>query len=219
MVSPVGLVIGFDLDMTLIDSRPGIHATIRALSAESGHFIDPDVVVGRLGPPLEEEMAQWVPEELVDPLSDRFRQLYADVGIRGGTLALPGAAGALAAVSAAGGRTLVVTAKYGPNAWLCLEHTGLVVDDVVGWRHGPQKGETLAEHGATAYVGDTPPDIDAARRAGAIAVAVPSGPFPTEVLRDAGADVVLSSLLEFPSWFRTWHDGDPAGSAQRTAND
>jgi phosphoglycolate phosphatase-like HAD superfamily hydrolase len=106
----------------------------------------------------------------------------------------------------------VVTAKYEPNAWLCLEHTGLVVDEVVGWRHGPQKGETLAERGAAVYVGDTPPDIDAAHRAGAIAVAVPSGPFPADVLRDSGADVLLPSMLEFPSWFRAWHGGDPSAS-------
>jgi phosphoglycolate phosphatase-like HAD superfamily hydrolase len=203
----VGPVIGFDLDMTLIDSRPGIHATIRALCAETGAHIDADVVVGRLGPPLEDEMARWVPPELVDPLSDRFRELYAEVGIRGGAVALPGAAAALAAVRAAGGRTLVVTAKYEPNAWTCLEHTEIAVDHVVGWRHGPQKGETLAEHGAAVYVGDTPPDIDAAHQARAVAVAVPSGPFSASALRDAGADVVLPSLLEFPAWFDAWRHG------------
>ena len=51
------LVVGFDLDMTLIDSRPGVHATICALVAETGVLIDPDVVVARLGPPLEQELA------------------------------------------------------------------------------------------------------------------------------------------------------------------
>jgi phosphoglycolate phosphatase len=203
----MGPVIGFDLDMTLIDSRPGIHATIRALCAETGHHIDADVVVARLGPPLEEEMAAWVPAEVVHPLSDRFRELYAEVGIRSGTFALPGAAGALAAVAAVGGRRLVVTAKYEPNAWMCLEHSGLTVDDVVGWRHGPQKGETLARHGAAVYVGDTPPDVDAAHRAGAVAVAVPSGPFTADALRGAGADVVLHSLLDFPAWFEAWRQG------------
>jgi phosphoglycolate phosphatase len=193
------LVVGFDLDMTLIDSRPGIHTTIRALVAETGFFIDPDVVVERLGPPLEQELAEWVPADQVDPLSDRFRELYGELGIEG-TLALPGAAAALDAVRAADARSLVVTAKYEPNAWRCLEHTQLVVDDVVGWRHGPQKGETLAARGAAVYVGDTPPDMDAARIAGAVAIGVPSGPFTADELRTAGADIVLGSLLELPSW-------------------
>jgi phosphoglycolate phosphatase len=194
------LVIGFDLDMTLVDSRPGIHATVVALVKETGYAIDPDVVVSRLGPPLEEEMAAWVPADQVDPLSDRFREIYGEHGIEG-TFALPGAAEALDAVRAAGAQILVVTAKYEPNAWKCLEHTGLPADVVVGWRHGPQKGATLAEHGASAYVGDTPPDIAAAHLAGATALAVPSGPFTADELAAAGADVVLESLLEFPAWF------------------
>jgi phosphoglycolate phosphatase len=114
---------------------------------------------------------------------------------------LPGAHAALDAVRAAKGQTLVVTAKYERNAWLCLEHVELAVDDVVGWRHGPQKGETLLERGASVYVGDTPPDMHAAHLAGAIAVAVPTGPFTAAELTDAGADVVLESLDEFPGWF------------------
>jgi phosphoglycolate phosphatase-like HAD superfamily hydrolase len=195
----MAVVVGFDLDMTLIDSRAGVRTAMAALVAETGAPIDPDVVAGRLGPPLEVELAAWVPADRIDPLADRYRELYAEVGIIG-TLALPGAAEALRAVRAVPARTLVVTAKYEPNAWRCLEHTRLVVDDVVGWRHGPQKGETLAEHGATVYVGDTPPDMDAAHLAGATAVAVPSGPFSADELRAAGADVVLGSLLELPAW-------------------
>jgi phosphoglycolate phosphatase len=197
------LVVGFDLDMTLIDSRAGVHATVCALVEETGVFIDADVVVARLGPPLEQELAEWVPAERIDPLADRFRELYKDLGLHG-LVALPGAAEALDAVRAASGRALVVTAKFEPNARRCLEHTALAVDHVVGWRHGPQKGETLAEHGAAVYVGDTPPDMHAAHLAGALAVGVPSGPFTAGELAAAGADTVLASLHEFPDWLAAW---------------
>ena len=44
--------VGFDLDMTLIDSRPGIAAAFAELSARTGVAIDTDQVVSRLGPPL-----------------------------------------------------------------------------------------------------------------------------------------------------------------------
>jgi phosphoglycolate phosphatase len=194
------LVVGFDLDMTLIDSRPGIEATLRALAAEIGVFIDAAVVVNRLGPTLEMEMANWVEAEQVTAASDRYRELYVDHGVRG-TALLPGAQEAVGAVRAAGGRSIVVTAKFEPNAKACLEHVGLEVDEVIGWRYGPQKGETLAEHGASIYVGDTPSDIEGARAAGALAVCVPSGPHDADELRAAGADVVLASLTEFPAWF------------------
>ena len=201
------LVIGFDLDMTLIDSRSGVHAAMSALIAETGAPIDPDVVVARLGPPLERELAEWVPADQIGPLADRYRELYAEVGIEG-TVALPGADTALDAVHALRGRTLVVTAKYEPSARRCLEQANLTVNDVVGWRHGPQKGETLSEHGAVVYVGDTPPDLDAARIAGAIAVGVPSGPFTATELTAAGADIVLDSLLEFPDWLTATFTAD-----------
>ncbi|HEY7440474.1 MAG TPA: HAD family hydrolase [Acidimicrobiia bacterium] len=195
-------VVGFDLDMTLVDSRPGVHAAICALNAESETAIDADVVVERLGPPLEEELAHWVPAEDIAVMADRYRELYAVHGVPG-TFALPGAADALAAVRSAGCGTLVVTAKFELHARQCLSQAGLEAEHVVGWRHGPQKAESLLEHGAIAYIGDTPPDIEAARCAGAVAVGVASGPHGLDELRDAGADVVLESLREFPDWFTT----------------
>ena len=99
-----------------------------------------------------------------------------------------------------GGKVLVVTAKYGPNARLHLDHLGIEADELVGWRWGPAKGEALREHGATVYVGDHLADIEGARVAGAVSVAVASGPIPAGELRAAGADLVLDDLSEFPIW-------------------
>ena len=48
--------VGFDLDMTLIDSRPGIRAAYQALTAETGVLVDADLAVSRLGPPLRAEL-------------------------------------------------------------------------------------------------------------------------------------------------------------------
>ena len=194
------LVIGFDLDMTLIDSRVGVREAMVALVAETGAPIDADVVASRLGPPLEQELAEWVPADQIDPLADRYRELYAELGIAG-TLALPGRRERRSTRFAlACGRTLVVTAKFEQNAWLCLEQTKLDVDDVVGWRHGPQKGETLLEHGASVYVGDTPPDMEAARIAGAVGVAVPTGPSRASSCATRAPTSCSTSLLDFPTW-------------------
>jgi phosphoglycolate phosphatase len=197
------LVVGFDLDMTLIDSRPGILATLAALAEETGVAIDGELVVSRLGPTLETEMAEWYPPERVADVSDRFRELYTEYGVPGCD-PLPGAVDALAAVRRAGGRIIVITAKYEPNAVRCVQHVGLEVDRVIGWRWGPDKARTLAEHGAVAYVGDTPADVAAAHSAGAVAVAVPSGPHSADELRAAGAHVVVDSLCDFPAWFARW---------------
>lgn len=190
--------VGFDLDMTLIDSRPGIKAVYDRLAAETGVFIDSALAVTRLGPPLDEELANWFPAERVAEMSDRYRALYPDHAIVP-TPAMPGAADAIEAVRAAGGRPLVVTAKYAANARLHLDHLGIDAE-LRGWLWAEAKAEALIEYGAAVYVGDHTGDVRGARKAGALSVAVATGPCTAAELRAAGADVVLDDLTEFPGW-------------------
>ncbi|MEU5714846.1 haloacid dehalogenase-like hydrolase [Streptomyces sp. NPDC020403] len=193
--------VGFDLDMTLIDSRPGIKAAYLALSAETGALIDTDLVVSRLGPPLEDELAHWYPAEAVAEVADRYRALYPDTAIAP-TTAMPGAREAVEAVRELGGRTLVVTAKYEPNAKLHLAHLGITADVLVGGLWAEGKAQALLEHGARIYVGDHTGDVRGARAANALSVGVPTGPCDAAELRAAGADVILPNLTEFPAWLR-----------------
>jgi uncharacterized protein len=193
------LVVGFDLDMTLIDTRPGIAAVWDALAAETGVLIDSADAVTRLGPPLDEEMERWFPAERIAEMGDRFRALYPGLAVEP-TPAFAGAVAAIDAVHRHGGRVLVVTGKYGPNAQLHLDHLGLDVDELAGWLWGAEKATALIEHGASIYVGDHLGDIEGARAAHALSVAVPTGPISADELRAAGADVVLESLDGFPAW-------------------
>ncbi|MCF4138959.1 HAD family hydrolase [Streptomyces sp. Tue 6430] len=192
-------VVGFDLDMTLIDSRPGIHAAYRELAARSGTYIDADLVVTRLGPPLEDELAQWFPAERVAAMAGLYREIYPEYAVTR-TSAMPGAREAVEAVRAAGGRAIVVTAKWEPNAELHLTHLGIEADAVVGGLWAERKAVALREHGAGVYVGDHVGDVRGARTAGALSVAVPTGPCGADDLREAGADVVLADLTHFPAW-------------------
>jgi phosphoglycolate phosphatase-like HAD superfamily hydrolase len=194
------LVVGFDLDMTLVDSRPGIRASLEALGAQTGVAIDADVVLGRLGPKLEWELAQWFPAADVEDACERYRALYWDHCTGDGTTALPGAHDAIAALRADGGRVVVITAKVEKAAWRCLEGTGLHADVVVGWAHGDQKRDALIAHGAHAYVGDTAPDMRAACDAGALAIGVTTGPDDAGALTSAGAEIVIGSLDELPRY-------------------
>ncbi|WP_267242620.1 HAD family hydrolase [Streptomyces sp. PR69] len=202
-----GPVVGFDLDMTLIDSRPGIHACYRALSAETGVPIDADLAVTRLGPPLEQELAHWFPAERVQAMADRYRELYPAYAIEP-ALVLPGAREAVAAVQELGGRAVVVTAKHEPNAKLHLAHLGIYPDAVIGWLWAEAKAEALRAHGARVYVGDHTGDVRGARAAEALSVAVPTGPCAADELRAAGADVILADLTRFPAWLRRYASDD-----------
>ncbi|MBV9093009.1 MAG: HAD family hydrolase, partial [Streptosporangiaceae bacterium] len=117
------------------------------------------------------------------------------------TAALPGAGEALAAVRAAGGRVVIITAKHPVSVQASLHAAGLSGDDIFSHVHGPEKAAVLRRLKAAAYVGDSPPDMAAAVAAGARAIGVPTGSFTRADLLGAGAEVVLDSLVDFPSWY------------------
>ncbi len=200
--------VGFDLDMTLIDSRRAIMAAFAKVAADTGVPIDPADVDSRLGIKLEDELAFWFPAEQVPSAVRIYREHY--LRLAGPlTTVLPGAAEALAAVRAAGARAVVITAKYAVTARLSLHSTGLFADALFADVHGPQKAAVLAGLRAAVYVGDTPADMAAAVQAGARAVGVATGSFTDRDLLAAGADRVLASLAEFPAAYANLRAAPP----------
>lgn len=196
------LVVGFDLDMTLVDSRPGIAALLHRLNEESAYGIDVEGHVSALGPPLDVVFSAYMPPDRVESAVGRFRTLYPEVAIEPAVL-LPGAREAMEAVRELGGRIVVLTGKYEPNALLHLQHLDLPYDRLIGTRWGDGKTEALREESADVYVGDHIGDMRSAKAAGATAVGVPTGGISADELQAAGADVLLGSLLELPSWLTT----------------
>ncbi|QKG22554.1 HAD family hydrolase [Actinomadura verrucosospora] len=194
-----GLAVGFDLDLTLADTRAAIAAVYTAMAARTGVAIDTDLVLQRIGPPLEVEMAYWFPPERVPAMMDLYREIYPDVAIPATGL-MPGAVAALEAVRSVGGRVVVVSGKNQRDTERTVSFLGLDVDVAVGGLFGADKGTVLLEHGARAYIGDHTGDVDAARAASAVAVGVATGAFDSAALTAYGADVVLPDLNAFPGW-------------------
>jgi phosphoglycolate phosphatase len=189
--------VGFDLDMTLIDSRPGIAATYRALTARTGVYVDADLAVSRLGPPLRTELREWFPARDVEQAVTTYRALYPDHAIEP-TVPMPGAVAALAAVRAQGLRVVVVTSKLGRLAELHLKHLGMAADELAGDLFAEGKAAALAEHGVRWFVGDHVGDMVAARTAGVPGIGVTTGPCTAAALWEAGALRVLPDLTTFP---------------------
>ena len=194
------LSVGFDLDMTLIDTGPGFGATLEALGSELGVEFPVQEVVARLGPPLDQLIGPHLAADAVGAAVHRFRELYPDHAIAP-TLLLPGAVEALEAVRDAGGRVVVVTGKFTPNALLHLEHLDVAHDELAGEVWGTGKGDVLRREGCTVYVGDHVHDVEGARAAGALSVSVLTGGSTREELVAAGTDVVLDDLTQFAGWF------------------
>lgn len=190
--------VGFDLDMTLIDSRPGIHAAFTELTARTGVYVDADLAITRLGPPLRTELREWFPAEDVEATVTTYRSLYPEYAIAP-SVPTPGAVAALSAVRAAGLRVVVVTSKLGRLARLHLDHLGMVADELAGDLFAEGKAAALTEHGVRWYVGDHVGDMVAARTAGVPGIGVTTGPCSAEELLAAGAAHVLPDLTGFPA--------------------
>jgi len=194
--------VGFDLDMTLIDSRQAILASFARLGRDTATAIDPAAVDSRLGIKLEDELAFWYPPDQRAAAASIYRRHYVRLAGQM-TTALPGAQEALAAVRAAGERAVIITAKHAVSVEPSLNAAGISADEVFTFVHGPEKAAVLSRINAAAYVGDSPPDMAAAVRAGVRAVGVATGSFSGQDLARAGAAVVLDSLAGFPAWYRT----------------
>jgi phosphoglycolate phosphatase len=195
----MGLIVGFDLDMTLVDSRPGIRASMKR-SPGDRRLIDVEVVLGRLGPSSNRTSGSQPTRSTCSPTVPR-----GSTGTTASATAhlLPGARASVDAVRARDGQVVVVTAKVAQAALRCLATVDIEADAVVGHVHGDEKRDALRDHGVGIYVGDTVADVRAALDAAALAVGVTTGPDDARRLVGAGADVVLDSLAEFPAWLAT----------------
>jgi phosphoglycolate phosphatase-like HAD superfamily hydrolase len=199
-VSETGqLVVGFDLDMTLIDTAPGFRDVLLALGTELGVDFPVEEMTTKLGPPLETLLGPYLPADQIAAAGDRFRALYPEHAITN-VRAFAGAHDALAAVRKHGGRVLVVTGKYAANAQLHVDHIGFEIDHLEGWVWGVGKADVLVREGASIYVGDHVHDVEGALAAGVLSVSVLTGGCSREELEEAGTHVVLDDLSEFPAW-------------------
>jgi phosphoglycolate phosphatase len=178
--------IGFDLDMTLVDSRPVSRRALERLVAEHGARLDLDALMASYGLPL----ATWLPAGVDGEL---FRALQAqDLAL---AAPMPGAGEAVAAARRAGADVVVVTSATAAIAEGMLAAAGLCADRLRADVWGSGKVAPLREEGCWAFVGDHADDMAAARAAGAIAVGVDTGTTPPH-----GAQVRLGDLNAFAPW-------------------
>jgi phosphoglycolate phosphatase len=182
----------FDLDGTLIDTRPGVAAAIAAAFAEvTGR--DPAVARADLSLPLDDMIRGLAPEASPSQrklLSDVFRRHYDATDWEMADL-YPGAEASLRALRAAGVRAFVVTNKRTSAAARLLERFGLAryLEAIVGQ---PDTGDPLRKSqlierclasagldpSSAVVVGDSDQDAAAAQSSGIAFVAVTSGAGP-----------------------------------------
>ena len=196
---PPPLVVGFDLDMTLIDSRPGIGAVLEVLSAETGVAIDVGARPVAARPASRRRAGALVPRRPGPGVADRFRALYPELAIEP-TLALPGRSRRSTPCARHGGRSVVVTRSTPPTPSSTSSTSASPPMPVEGWRWAEAKGEALVEHGARSTSGTT----RATSRAPARQVPSPSGSRPAarrpRTSRRRARTSCSTPSTAFPEW-------------------
>lgn len=215
-------VILFDLDGTLIDSAPDIMTAINRLLALKGLPVltldEVRAMIGHGVQMLVQRAFRYRGVELDGmPLVDmttEFADIYAQ-HLVGETLVLPGAREAITHYRDRGIKLGVVTNKLQSATLTVLEHFGLLssLDIVVGDAGLPRKPDpAMLVHALAALgekpedavmVGDSAADIEAAKRAGVMAIAVRGG-YSNHRIEDLGPDLIIETLTDLPEVLRTY---------------
>ena len=199
----------FDLDGTIVDSGWMILASFRhATRTVLGRQIPDEVLLASVGSGhLVEQMAEF-DEERAEELARTYRQHYAP--LHSELKAFPGMIDLLERLDAEGRRLGIVTAKRRDIVELAFAALpfGHTIDVVVGSdeaeRGKPHPDQILiamerlgAEPHETAYVGDAPFDIAAAKAAGVYAIGVTWGGIHSRERMEAeGPDAVVGTPEE-----------------------
>jgi phosphoglycolate phosphatase len=188
--------IGFDLDMTLVDTSAATAHALEVVNSHLGTAIDVAACVAALGPPLRGELARWVPAARLDQAMRVFAVAFGRaVGL---VRPLPGALALLELVRDGGGRSVVITGRRPRSAAACLSVSGLHVSVLVGSLDGVGKTAALRSHRVDAYVGDHPLDMASAVAAAVPGIGVLTGFHSADDLTRAGARMVLADLTRLP---------------------
>ncbi len=213
-----GCAVVFDLDGTLVDSAPDLH---RALNSVLDDLSLPNVALSqvrhhvgqgarRLIARVSEAQGVNLSEERLDDLTERYVQTYA-ADVASLTTIFPGVVPVLQWLTASGARLSVCTNKRTSLSRQLLGALNLSqhFEDIVGADavenrkpHGDHFLAALEATGgnvsASLMIGDSLPDVETARAAGAPVAVVDFGYTDTAPAL-LGADAVFSHYSELPA--------------------
>jgi membrane protein len=203
----------FDIDGTLVDSND-LHVTAwDQVLREAGHNFDRATLHSQIGKGGDNYVPALLPEAGEEE-QERLKKAHGEVFKRSieQVKPFPGARELLLKVRDSGRKVVLASSASGEELEKHVENLGAAdildgstsKDDVGHSKPCPDIFQAAVERAGVRpdeaiAVGDTPYDIEAARRSGIETVAVRSGGFPDEALRDAIAiyDDVGEILADF----------------------
>jgi phosphoglycolate phosphatase len=209
---PVQMLLLFDLDGTLTDSRPGIARCLEHALADAGAAVPSIEELSRyVGPPLADSLASLLGTadgSRIERAIEAYRRRFEQIGMFENQL-YPAIVETLTAFEAAVHVMSVVTIKPRVYARRILEH--FEIARLFRGVYGPEMdarnctkaalirdacADAWAEAGRVIMIGDRAEDVHGARAVGAGAVAVAWGYGSRDELEAAGPDRIVASCGE-----------------------
>ena len=209
----------FDLDGTVMDSSPGIFASVRYALAKYGMTADEKVLQTFVGPPLDDSFMRefGFSKEKADEAVRFYREYYPVKGIFTQTV-YPGVPEALTCLREAGRKVYLATSKPEPFAERILEHFDLrgLFDGVYGASFDDSRaskdavlryavesrpeGERAVREGRVLMIGDRKYDAEGAKVFGIPCLGVSYGYAEEGELEAAGAAAVVKTPAQMADW-------------------
>lgn len=205
-----------DLDGTLVDTMDLILASFHyAFETGLGELVTDQELLVYFGQTLEDQFGRMRPH-LTAPEIARMVAIYREHNHRehdARVFLVPGADRALEKLRNEGYDLGIVTSKrldmaqHGLELFDLWQHFSVVVHEGSTSQHKPHPApilralelwQTSSEH--VVYVGDSPYDMMAAKAAGCTALGLAYNTFPSEDLRQAGADSVHTTWESAVNW-------------------
>jgi len=199
----------FDLDGTLVDSSRAIFDAVKRVLDSKGHVYENEKTIKMIGIPLEEMFRLLIPTLSNDEVwqyVQEYRKHYSMHHLKSTTL-LPGADRFLRKLKERGFKIGLVTSKYRKPVMEVLAHFNLMelFDTIVtGYevkRHKPAPDMILEAAkrlkvtvSNCVVVGDSPLDVEAGRRAGALTIAVLTGPYDKQEAQKVNPNFIIENF-------------------------
>lgn len=211
-----GVLALFDLDGTLIDSQAMVFETFRRVFHEMmpEYQLSQEELYSFFGPTLEETFARYFPQEQIGAVIDRYQVINKDLHA---TMLkeMPHAKETLQALREQGIVMGIVSNKRREPVLLGMKICGLTdyFDAVFAREDQPAckpepdgllyAAKAMGFEGCpVVYVGDNAADMQAAKRAGFLAIGYTLDETQKESLRKEGADVQIDDLRELEDLLR-----------------
>jgi phosphoglycolate phosphatase len=187
--------VGFDLDMTLVDSSQAILSSTQKVLASLNVKVDEADIARSVGLPIKDSLKVWVGDQY-DQAYEAYVAHYQSTGYLSARV-LPGAKELLLELIERGIKVVIITAKNKQSAEIQLRHLGIPYSEIIGGAFRDSKTQAMLKTGCLEYVGDHIEDYTAAVKAGIHFIGVTTNPLQELEKVSQGEFSTINSLNDF----------------------